>query len=300
MKEIVPTLLPPNWQRVPLEGVVIRMSNGITKRQTKDRQGLAVSRIETISQGVIDFSRVGYLNNLSPSEVENYRLHGGDILFSHINSDLHLGKTAVISMNTDPLLHGMNLLLIRVDQKKVVPVFLHWLFNYYRVAGLFMSIAQHAVNQSSINQAKLKSLPVILPTLDEQREIVAEIEKQFTRLETGVAGLRRLQANLKRYRAAVLKAACEGKLVPPEAELARQEGRSYKTGDQLLDRILTERRKKWNGKGKYREPAKPNLENLSKLPEWWTWASLEQLLLNVTDGIINRLHRLIPVYRFLL
>ena len=138
MKEIVPTLLPPNWQRVPLEGVVIRMSNGITKRQTKDRQGLAVSRIETISQGVIDFSRVGYLNNLSPSEVENYRLHGGDILFSHINSDLHLGKTAVISMNTDPLLHGMNLLLIRVDQKKVVPVFLHWLFNYYRVAGLFM------------------------------------------------------------------------------------------------------------------------------------------------------------------
>ncbi len=62
----------------------------------------------------------------------------------------------------------------------------------------------------------------------EQREIVAEIEKQFTRLEAGVAGLRRVQANLKRYRAAVLKAACEGKLVPTEAELARQEGRDLR------------------------------------------------------------------------
>jgi hypothetical protein len=48
---------------------------------------------------------------------------------------------------------------------------------------------------------------------------VAEIEKQFTRLEAGVAALRRVQANLKRYRAAVLKAACEGRLVPTEAEL---------------------------------------------------------------------------------
>ena len=70
--------------------------------------------------------------------------------------------------------------------------------------------------------------------------------------------MRRVQANLKRYRAAVLKAACEGKLVPTEAELARQEGRTYETGAQLLDRILTERRQKWNGKGKYKEPMKPD------------------------------------------
>ena len=57
-------------------------------------------------------------------------------------------------------------------------------------------------------------LPVPLPPLPEQRRIVAEIEKQFTRLEAGVAALRRVQANLRRYRAAVLKAACEGCLVP--------------------------------------------------------------------------------------
>ena len=110
-------------------------------------------------------------------------------------------------------------------------------------------------------------------------EIVAEIEKQFTRLEAGVAGLRRVQANLKRYRAAVLKAACEGKLVPTEAELARQEGRSYETGAQLLERILTERRQKWNGKGKYKEPAKPDMANLPPLPEGWTWASLGKSLI---------------------
>ena len=67
----------------------------------------------------------------------------------------------------------------------------------------------------------LRSHVLPLPPLPEQRRIVAEIEKQFTRLDASVAALKRVQANLKRYRASVLKAACEGKLVPTEAVLAR-------------------------------------------------------------------------------
>ena len=71
------------------------------------------------------------------------------------------------------------------------------------------------------------SLRLPLPPLPEQHRIVAAIEEQFTRLDAAVAALKRAQANLKRYRASVLKAACEGHLVPTEAELARQEGRDY-------------------------------------------------------------------------
>lgn len=126
-------------------------------------------------------------------------------------------------------------------------------------------------------QGPMKQILLLIPDEDEQREIVAEIEKQFTRLEAGVAGLRRVQANLKRYRAAVLKSACEGKLVSNEAELARQEGRIYETGAQLLERILIERRQKWNGKGSYKAPVRPETSRLPKLPEGWMWATVEQV-----------------------
>ena len=71
--------------------------------------------------------------------------------------------------------------------------------------------------QPNLNTTIIKDISVPLAPNDEQRRIVAEIEKQFTRMEAGVAALRRVQANLKRYRAAVLKAACEGRLVPTEA-----------------------------------------------------------------------------------
>ena len=120
-----------------------------------------------------------------------------------------------------------------------------------------------------------------LPPLAEQRRIVAEIETQFTRLDASVSALRRAQANLKRYRASVLKAACEGRLVPTEAELARSEGRDYEPAGILLKRILAERRACWESqvkrRGKYKEASAPDASDLPELPEGWVWASLEQL-----------------------
>ena len=127
----------------------------------------------------------------------------------------------------------------------------------------------------------LRSHPLPLPPLPEQHRIVAEIEKQFTRLDASAIALKRVQANLKRYRASVLKAACEGKLVPTEAELARAEGRGYEPADRLLARILSECRARWESeekrRGKYKEPSAPDPSDLPELPEGWVWTTLDQL-----------------------
>ena len=135
-----------------------------------------------------------------------------------------------------------------------------------------------------VSATKAATIPLPLPPLPEQRRIVAEIEKQFTRLDASVAALKRVQGNLKRYRASVLKAACEGTLVPTETELARAEGRDYEPADRLLERILTERRARWeaqeNRRGNYKEPVAPDTSRLTDLPADWAWATVDQLILD--------------------
>ena len=130
--------------------------------------------------------------------------------------------------------------------------------------------------------------PIAVAPLHEQRRIVAEIEKQFTRLDASVAALRRTRANLKRYRASVLHSACSGELVPTEAELARAEGREYEPADVLLERILAERRAHWEAqekrRGKYQEPAAPDTSDLPPLPEGWAWTILDQLIYLLEGG----------------
>ncbi|MBI1815676.1 MAG: restriction endonuclease subunit S [Deltaproteobacteria bacterium] len=157
-----------------------------------------------------------------------------------------------------------------------------------------------ATTISIVNKSKFSELTIPLAPFPEQHRIVAEIEKHFTRLDAAVAALERTRANLKRYRAAVLKTACEGRLVPTEAELARTEGRDYEPADQLLARILKERRARWEAdqlakmqakrktakdekwKTRYDEPQLPDTSALPNLPVGWRWATLPQL------GELNR------------
>ena len=93
----------------------------------------------------------------------------------------------------------------------------------------------------AISGNDLRSIEIPLAPSDQQKSIVAEIEKQFSRLDEAVTALKRIQANLKRYKAAVLKAAVEGKLT----EQWRKDHPDIEPADQLLKRILAERRAKW-------------------------------------------------------
>ncbi|MGQ0444876.1 MAG: restriction endonuclease subunit S [Beijerinckiaceae bacterium] len=82
---------------------------------------------------------------------------------------------------------------------------------------------------AAVSGKQLRAHLVPFVPTNEQDRIVAELETQLTRLDSTVTALKRVQANLKRYRASVLKAACEGRLVPTEAEIARREGRAYES-----------------------------------------------------------------------
>jgi type I restriction enzyme S subunit len=147
----------------------------------------------------------------------------------------------------------------------------------YYINSIDLSPYVTGTAQPKLSQSMMNKIPVPVAPQTQQVEIVAEIEKQFSRLDEVVANLQRVKANLKRYKAAILKAAVEGRLVETEASLAHREGRSYETGEQLLQRILEERRMKWAGKRKYREPVKPETGLLSELPTGWAWASPEQV-----------------------
>lgn len=149
---------------------------------------------------------------------------------------------------------------------------------------------------ASVDTALLHAFLLPIAPLPEQHRIVEAIESYSTRLDDAVASLERVQRNLKRYRASVLKSAVEGRLVPTEAELARTEGRDYEPASVLLERILAERRLRWEDaelakmeakgkppkndkwKAKYTEPVDPDTSLLPDTPEGWCWVSVDQLL----------------------
>jgi type I restriction enzyme S subunit len=255
---------------------------GVLKPGPHVQNGVRLLKSNQIRDGVIDLSDDYRISTALAEEFRRTRLRGGELLLNVVGS---IGRSAVAGSELEGANVSRAIAVLPLDKTRVrwVQLFLSSPQGQADMLGRKVGIAQPVLNLGQV-----KKLLVPLPPLEEQHRIIAEIEKQFTRLEAGVAGLRRVQANLKRYRAAVLKAAFEGKLVPTEAELARQEGRNYETGAQLLERILSERRQKRNGKGKYKEPEKPDAQGLPLLPKGWVWASLDELQKLLRNGISTK------------
>jgi type I restriction enzyme S subunit len=156
--------------------------------------------------------------------------------------------------------------------------------QYFLNSGTFVRFATHlnAGDRPRVDFDQIAPYQIPVPSLERQREIVAEIEKQFSRLDEAVANLQRVKANLKRYKASVLKAAVEGRLVETEAALARREGRTYETGEQLLQRILEERNV--TAKGKRLAVNQAEHDGLSDCPDGWVWATCDAALKGIDAG----------------
>lgn len=161
-----------DWKLRELGDCLSLLRNGISKEQNRDGRGLPVTRIETIATGKVDQQRVGFVAGLSDSEIARYRLQPGDILFSHINSEPQIGRTAVYEGVPSLLLHGMNLLLLRAAPG-IDPLFLHFVLSHLREEGAILALAGRAVGQSSVNQGRLRLLQLPVPRLEEQRQIAS-------------------------------------------------------------------------------------------------------------------------------
>lgn len=157
--------------------------------------------------------------------------------------------------------------------------FLFWFLRFKRSYLIDQAVGGA---QPNISQSILRELMVPVPPIDVQRETVAEIEKQFSRLDEAVANLQRVKANLKRYKASVLKAAVEGRLVETEASIAQREGHNYETGEQLLQRILEDR--KALGKAKSAAVNQPDPDGLPACPEGWSWTTCDAAINSIDAG----------------
>ena len=205
-------------------------------------------------------------SGLAPQAMGKARVvPAGAVLVSCIGN---LGKTGIAKV---PVAFNQQINAV-VFNENVIPEFG---FYYAQTLKPWLYGESSATTIPIVNKGKFQQARFPLAPLDEQREIVAELEKQFSRLDEAVANLQRVKANLKRYKASVLKAAVEGRLVETEATLARRERRTYQTGEQLLQRILEERRAKWSGRGKWKAPESSTAG--TTVPEGWTWASVDQL-----------------------
>ncbi len=166
-----------DWEEKKLSEIMKSFS-GVTGDTTLNTGKFLITRIETISDGTINFDKVGYLND---QPEQRYLLQKGDILYSNINSLKHIGKTAIYSSDIE-IYHGINLLRI-IPNKDIDSSFLFVTLRTEAKLNWAKSHANQAVNQASVNQTTLGKQKIFLPKLEEQQKIGAFFQKLDQQIE---------------------------------------------------------------------------------------------------------------------
>ena len=233
--------IPKSWKVSYINEVALKIQPGYASgRHNQSGKGLPHIRPMNIDRkGKVD---LGIIKYVSPDK-DSKRLRFGDVLFNNTNSSELVGKTTVIDQKVD---WGFSNHMTRIQfSEDVNPAFAAYQLTFLWMCRYFFHNCVKHVNQSSVSSKALgETVPFITAPFSEQKRIVAEIEKQFSRLDKAVENLKQVRANLKRYKASVLKAAVEGKLT----EDWRKANPDVEPADKLLERILIERRKKWEVK----------------------------------------------------
>jgi type I restriction enzyme, S subunit len=267
--------LPSGWKLEALGKLSSAIQYGYTAKAQPGPVGPRLLRITDIQNDAVRWDEVPFCK-IKKEEKQKYLLAPNDILFARTGATV--GKSYLIRDQVPDSVFASYLIRVRLTGE-VTPKYVAYFFkstDYWRQ----ITESQAGIGQPNVNGTKLAQIEIPVAPANQQQRIVAEIEKQFSRLDEAVANLKRVKLNLNRYKASVLKAAVEGKLT----EDWREQHPNVEPVSELFERILAERRAKWKGKGKYKEPIEPDFSELPRLPEGWAWTQMSTACEKIQDG----------------
>lgn len=185
-----------------------------------------------------------------------------------------LERTLPVAVATVPVTVNQDLKGL-IPREDVEPSYLAYALRAFE-REILQTCAKSGTTVASIEFPRLKDFTIPLAPVAMQRRLVAEIEKQLTRVDAGVEALKRLQSHLRRYRVALLKAACEGRLVP-----YGNVGLAEESGPDLVARLVARR-------GAKKPVLVDPLLRLEDLPAHWGRAALGALADTSSGGTPSR------------
>lgn len=272
-----------SWERVPLSEVAGILNGApFDSARFSTTSGVPLARIRDVIAGETSTFYTGEYDDA-------YLLSQGDLLIGmdgDFNSGCWGAQRALLNQRVCKLTPN-----VEFYDKKLLG---------YVLPGYLAAINANtpSITVKHLSSKTVGEIELPLPPRAEQERIVEKLEELLSDLDAGVAELKVAQRKLAQYRQSLLKAAAEGALT---ADWRAAHGKPHETGAGLLQRILSERRTRWEQKQlakfaeqgkappkdwqvKYPEPVAPDLTDLPALPEGWVWSNVDCLLSEIDTG----------------
>ena len=169
--------VPEEWEVVPLEDCAVVQTGAAKGRKFGSAEVVRVPylRVANVQDGYLDLAEVKTIS-IRRSELDRYSLQRGDVLMTEGGDFDKLGRGFIWQGQLKPCVHQNHVFAVRTDRSRLLPDFFTYEAQSDYGKAYFLKVAHKTTNLASINSTKLKAFPVLIPTLGEQREIVAILD----------------------------------------------------------------------------------------------------------------------------
>ena len=154
--------------------VISDVHYGTSAKASGDGKYIYIRMNNITYDGTLDLADVKRIN-VSDSDLENYVVRYGDVLFNRTNSRDLVGKTCVFDRK-EPMIIAGYIIRLRMNGL-VLPEYLSLFMNTRYAKKLLLSMAKGAVGQANINAKELQEIQIIIPPIEEQVQFQAFVRQ---------------------------------------------------------------------------------------------------------------------------
>ena len=209
--------LPRSWKILELGDILSELRNGVSPRPEMSPPGIPILRISAVRAGEVVLDDIRYLKD-GDAFLKNYALQDGDIMFTRYNGSMEfLGVCAVVrGLGTRALIYPDKLIRARLSKEIALPEYVELFFQSAIAREQVVSKSKSSAGQNGISGADLKKVMVILPSLEEQKEIVNRFMK-FSKVDSKAnKSFKDALSFIERCGNSILSRAFDGQLVPQD------------------------------------------------------------------------------------
>jgi len=273
---------------ISAEGVFID-GDWVESKDQDPNGDVRLIQLADVADGFYKDKSARFLTKKSALTLNCTFLKKGDVLIARMPDPL--GRACIFPGDVKECVTVVDVCIVRTGTEDIDNKWIMYWVNSPRFRNTISSL-QSGTTRRRISRGNLATITFPVPPPEQQKRIVAKIEELFSHIDAGTEALRKAQKLLKQYRQSVLKAAVTGELTKEWREANKGE---LEPASQLLERILKERRQKWEEqqlkqfqakgkvpkddkwKGKYKEPVSLEKAPDDVLPESWSWVALGEV-----------------------
>ena len=251
------SVLPKGWAEARIGDIFDLINGRAFKPSEWTSSGLPIIRIQNLNDPKAEFNYCNF------NVEEKYFVEDGQLLFAWSGTPgtsfgAHIWNRGKAVLN-------QHIFKVNINENYLDKTFLRHLLN--NNVKEYIGKAHGTAGLAHITKGKFESSQILLPPFNEQRRIAQKVEELFSFLDAGVASLRVVQVQFKRYRQAVLKAAFEGKLTQ-QWRIAHKDIEPAQKMIEHIDPKFLRKQSKWHA-----YHVSP-----SNLPYGWVEGRLENLI----------------------